>query len=123
MFCDELDCEKLRYIVTRYVAPGTAIWTDEWRAYRGIPAWGPPGNPYTHHTVNHKEHLVDPITGVNTQRIESNWNAVKSAILSHTGGVMESLHRRLVEYAWRVEHRGREFSALIAEINRQYPQA
>ncbi len=45
-----------------------------------------------------------------TQRIESNWNAIKSAILTHTGGVMVSLHRRLVEYAWRMEHRENPFS-------------
>ena len=43
-------------------------------------------------------------------------------VIKHTGGQMESLHRRLVEYAWRVEHRGMEFHSLIAEINRQFPQ-
>jgi hypothetical protein len=113
----------MRYIVKRYVATGTEIWSDQWRAYRGIPTWGPPGNPYTHRTVNHQLHFVDPVTGVNTQRIESNWRAIKSAILTHTGGVMGSLHRRLVEYAWRTEHRQNPFTALIAEINRQFPQA
>lgn len=112
----------MRRIVTRYVAPGTEIWSDKWRAYRGIPTWGPPGNPYVHNTVNHQENFIDPITGVNTQRIESNWCAIKSAILTHTGGVTESLHCRLVEYAWRMEHRDNPFSALLAEINRQYPQ-
>ncbi len=69
----------MRYLIERYVRPGTEIWTDE-------------------------------------------WNAVKSAILSHTVGVTAALHVRLVEYAWRMEHRGHEFSALIAEINRQFPQ-
>ena len=106
----------MRYIVTQYVAPGAEIWSDEWRAYRGIPTWGPPANPYTHRTV-HQQHFLDPVTGVNTQRIESNWSAIKSVILTHTGGVMESRYRRLVEYARRVEHP--EFSALI---NRQFPQ-
>ena len=111
----------MRYIITRYVAPGTEIWSDEWRAYRGIPTWGPAAVPYTHRTVNHQHHFVDPVTGANTQRIESNWRAIKSAILTHTGGQMESLHRRLVEYAWRVEHRGMEFHSLIAEISHQFP--
>jgi hypothetical protein len=75
-----------------------------------------------HGLINHRHNFVDPVTGVNTQRIESNWNAIKSKILSHTGGQTTSLHARLVEYAWRMEHRGHEFSALIAEINRQFPQ-
>ena len=44
----------------------TEIWTDEWRAYRGIPTWGPVGIPFTHRTVNHSQHFVDPVTGVNT---------------------------------------------------------
>ena len=87
-----------------------------------IPMWGPPANPYTHRTVNHQQYFVDPVTGVNTQRIESNWRAIKSAILDHTGGVMESLHGRLVEYAWRMQHRRDPFNALVAEIARQYPQ-
>jgi ISXO2-like transposase domain len=112
----------MRRIITRYVAPGTMIWTDQWRAYRGIPTWGPPGNPYTHQTVNHSQNFVDPVTGANTQRIESNWREIKEAILSHTGGVMESLHRRLVEFAWRKEHSANPFSALLTEINRQFPQ-
>jgi hypothetical protein len=75
-----------------------------------------------HVTINHRHHFVDPVTGVNTQRIESNWHATKSAILSHTGGVTTSLHGRLTEYAWRVEHKGHEFSSLITEINAQHPQ-
>jgi hypothetical protein len=116
------NAETMRYLVTRYIAPGTEIWSDEWRAYRGIPTWGPPGNPYIHRTVNHKQNFINPATGVNTQRIESNWSAIKAAILTHTGGAMHSLHRRLVEYAWRMEHRQDAFYALIAEINRQYPQ-
>jgi hypothetical protein len=111
-----------RYLITRYIRPGTEIWTDEWRAYRGIPTWGPAAQPYTHSTVNHRHLFVDPVTGVNTQRIESNWHATKSAILSHTGGVTTSLHGRLTEYAWRVEHKGHEFSSLITEINAQHPQ-
>ncbi len=49
----------MRTVITRYVALGTEIWTDEWRAYRGIPTWGPPGNPYIHRTVNHKQNFVN----------------------------------------------------------------
>jgi uncharacterized surface protein with fasciclin (FAS1) repeats len=37
-------------------------------------------------------------------------------------GEQMTLHRRLAEYAWRMEHPQNPFSALVAEINRQYPQ-
>ncbi len=64
-----------------------------------------------------RHNFVDPVT-----RVKHTNECHKSAILSHTGGVTDALHARLVEYAWRMEHRGHEFSALIAEFNRQFPQ-
>ena len=41
---------------------GSVIYSDEWRAYSGIPAIV--GKNYTHHTVNHSQNFVDPVTGM-----------------------------------------------------------
>lgn len=54
-------------IITRFVKPGSIIYTDEWRAYLAIPEL--PGYSYTHRTVNHSQHFITP-EGVHTNHIE-----------------------------------------------------
>lgn len=46
-------------IIQAHVRPGTIIYSDEWSAYNSIGTI--PG--YTHRTVNHSQHFVDPVTG------------------------------------------------------------
>ena len=40
---------------------------------------------YTHETVNHSLHFVDPITVANTQLIERPWKSVKEPNKRHNG--------------------------------------
>ncbi len=47
-------------IIQASVRPGTTIFSDEWNAYNQI--GNIPG--YTHQTVNHSQHFIDPITGI-----------------------------------------------------------
>ena len=66
---------------------GSVIYSDEWRAYSGIPAIT--GKNYTHHTVNHSQNFVDPVTGMLTITIVSRTWSVFIIIFpgSHTQGV------------------------------------
>lgn len=55
-------CREIR----QHGAPGTAIVTDEWAAYRRIPTLRDNNGAslnYTHLTVNHRNNFVNPVTG------------------------------------------------------------
>ena len=60
----------------KYVRKGSKIYTDGWKGYCFVFAL------YTHYTVNHKRHFVDPVTGVHTNTIEGNWAPLKKSIPS-----------------------------------------
>ena len=58
-------CENIGGIYSISI-PGTTIYSDEWRAYRGIvrlPGW------LLHRRVRHNRHFVDPVTRYHTQNI------------------------------------------------------
>lgn len=70
--------------IQRDVAPGTRIITDEWAAYRRIPALqDAAGLPlsYAYLTVNHSQQFVNPKKGAHTQNIESAWGATKALLV------------------------------------------
>jgi transposase-like protein len=50
--------DTLMVIIRDWVEPGTTAISDCWGAYRDLGAQG-----YTHQTVNHSMHFVDPNTG------------------------------------------------------------
>lgn len=55
------DAATLIPIIKDHIRPGSIIYSDEWRAYRGIPTI--PGYNYQHRTVNHSQNFVDPSSG------------------------------------------------------------
>ena len=59
-------------IIRDWIEPGTTVISDNWAAYRNLESEG-----FTHRTVNHSIHFVDPDTGAHTNTIESTWRAVK----------------------------------------------
>ncbi|KCZ74954.1 hypothetical protein H311_04076 [Anncaliia algerae PRA109] len=59
-------------IINHIILPNSIIFTDKWNAYKNIS-----NNNYTHKTVNHKYHFVDPRTGVHMQNVESYNNKLK----------------------------------------------
>jgi hypothetical protein len=63
---------KLMAIIRDWMELGTTVISDCWGAYRDIDT-----KCYTHQTVNHSIHFVDPHTGAHTNTIESTWNQVK----------------------------------------------
>ena len=63
-------------IIQQYIAPGTTIVSDEWRAYSSIGELQ--GYDYTHLTVNHSKNFLNPQNPIaHTQSIESCWARLK----------------------------------------------
>jgi len=105
-------------LIESHVAPHSIIMSDEWAAYRQLQNI----NNYTHMTINHSVNCVNPVTGANTQRIESNWRAMKR-VLATGGHKRQKLADSLAEYLWRREyyHNGDDpFKQLILDISRLY---
>ncbi|KAH8037491.1 hypothetical protein HPB51_011640 [Rhipicephalus microplus] len=81
------------------------IISDEWAAYQCIPrlvdANGTPLN-LDWHTVNHSVNFVDPTTGANTQRIESEWQKAKRRLVRNSKKTTTSrMPSHLAWLCWR----------------------
>ena len=111
------DRATLMPIVQRNVAPGAEVHSDEWRAYANLSTWSVP--QYVHKTVNHSENFVDPGTGAHTQRIESCWGHVKTAIRRMRHGAKGNLSFHLAEEWWRRFHARTPFAGILEEVRRQ----
>jgi len=48
--------KTLSKIITEHIAPGTTIYTDQWRGYTPLKKLG-----YNHQTVNHSVEFVSPV--------------------------------------------------------------
>jgi len=92
------DENTLLPLILKHMAPGTTIYSDCWGAYNHLEEYG-----CIHLTVNHSVHYKDPVTGVHTNNIESNWRLLKRAL---QGSQKELLADHLCEYLlWRREIR------------------
>ena len=71
-------------------APGSRVWSDQWKGYSGLDDAG-----LDHDTVNHSVNFVSE-DGVHTQMIESTWAAVKGFLrgrhIKARSTVMEHVH-------------------------------
>ena len=86
--------ETLFNIIASNLARGTIIWSDEWRGYSDL------NNHFNHLTVNHQFNFVNPITGVNTQKIESLWSKLKNRLKKKKGIGRGKLKHLLNEWMW-----------------------
>ncbi|KCZ77608.1 hypothetical protein H311_01378 [Anncaliia algerae PRA109] len=66
------DSRTLTNIILENIIQGTTIYTDKWKGYSELNNLG-----YIHQTVNHSSNFIDPISGANTQLIESTWHDYK----------------------------------------------
>jgi transposase-like protein len=73
--------DTLMAIIRDWIEPGTTVISDCWGAYPDLESQG-----YTHRTVNHSIHFVDPHTGAQTNTIESTWRHVKVFLSRYTRG-------------------------------------
>ena len=98
------DAATLLPIIQKCVEPGTTIITDEWHAYGRLSAHG-----FTHQSVNHTLHFVDPTTGAHTNNIEGTWSLAKMKLKRGSGTSSQHFPGYLVEYMWRRKY-GKDFA-------------
>jgi len=104
-------------LIQKHVAEGTEIHTDLWKGYLNLSNFG-----YTHLTVNHSQHFVDPDTGAYTQNIEFSWRSMRRRL--SRGGVKDNLDLHLCEFLWRkrlIADRKDLFQSLLDAIKKVYP--
>ena len=83
-------------IIQKYIAHGTLIITDKWKAYINLGRHG-----YIHEDVNHSQNFVDPVSGAHTNSIEGTWTHVKNGVLRRGGRRTEaSLDADLTLFMW-----------------------
>ncbi|KAH7956246.1 hypothetical protein HPB52_007658 [Rhipicephalus sanguineus] len=103
---DKRDAATLGPLIAKNVLPGTTVFSDEWAAYR----------------VN----FIDPATGVNTQRIESEWQKAKRRLVRNGNKTTPALMRSHLAWLWWRSVNARpnvkdKFRRLIEAIARRYP--
>lgn len=90
--------ETLLPIIEKYIADGSTIHSDQWKAYDILDS-----HPcYQHRTVNHSLNYVDPNDGVHTQAIEGYWSKIKTQWKAMRGSKSEcGLGSYLDDRIWR----------------------
>ena len=68
---EQRDEPSLLPIIQKWIAPGTIIVSDCWKAYHNLPKYG-----YQHRTVNHSKEFVNS-HGDNTNKMEGQWCQTK----------------------------------------------
>lgn len=86
----------LEDIISRHVYPGSVIHTDLWRGYSQLAM----NYDYTHQTVNHSRHFVDPATSTHTNTIEGTWAGVKLSVPKRNR-TKARINEHLFEFIWR----------------------
>lgn len=97
-FVNRRTADTLLPIIQAKVLPGSIIHSDKFRAYCRLSELG-----YTHKTVNHSRHFLDPVTKVHTNLIEAYWSAVKQFLRRQGGNKLrrDRIPAYLEEYLWR----------------------
>lgn len=104
----------LTQIISRWVEPGSIIWSDSWRGYRRLDEKG-----FYHETVNHSQEFVSS-EGVHTNRIEATWGACKRKISSIRNKKPNLIPSYLHEYIFKKKFKNNVFPQTIREICRIY---
>ena len=60
-------------VIRRVCLPDTKIYSDMWRLYHQLSSI----ECFSRGTVNHKLHIIDPSSGIQTQNIERYWNKIR----------------------------------------------
>ena len=101
-------------IIKKWIAPGTIIVSDCWKAYTNLDKHG-----YEHRTVNHSKEFVNE-DGDHTNKMEGHWRHAKCRIPKF--GVRKHLFSSyLAEFMWRYTHRGEDlFAVFLNDVKKIY---
>ncbi|XP_044167485.1 uncharacterized protein LOC122951546 [Acropora millepora] len=106
--------ETLLNLIREWVAPGTVIVSDGWKAYANLWKHG-----YIHKTVNHSIEFVNK-EGFHTNKIEGHWRQMKAKLPTH-GRKKEHYSSYLAEFKWRYVHRGEDlWKVFLDDVKRIY---
>ena len=111
---EKRDEATLLPIIQKWIAPGTNIVSDCWKAYCNLEKHG-----YVHRTVNHSLEFVND-DGDHTNKIEGHWRQAKSKLPKF--GVRKHLFSTyLAEFIWRYLHRGDDlFAVFLDDVKKVY---
>ena len=103
------DAETLMSIIRAHVAPGSIVHTDCWRGYSQL------SSEFTHLTVNHSLHFVNPQTGTHTNSIEGFWNGLKLQIPPRNR-VRAGMETKLLSVIWRKQNRNDLWTGFLTAL-------
>ena len=111
---EKRDEATLLPIIQKWIAPGTIIVSDCWKAYCNLEKHG-----YEHRTVNHSVEFVND-DGDHTNKIEGHWRQAKCKLPKF--GVRKHLFSTyLAEFIWRYLHRGEDlFAVFLSDVKKVY---
>ena len=107
-------------LITKTIAPGSLIYTDEYDIYARLEAWG-----YLHKTVNHgageyaRDDDGDGFCEVHVNTMEGFWSLLRSWLRPHRGISQEQLPLYLAffEFVHNMRQRGKALlGALLAAL-------
>ena len=98
--------DTLVAIIRDWIEPGTTVVSDCWGAYRNLELQG-----FTHRTVNHSIHFVDPDTGAHMKTIESTWRAVEVFLGQYNRG--EDYEYHLAQYMFMARYKAQGVSPFL----------
>uniref|UniRef100_A0A1X7UPK4 ISXO2-like transposase domain-containing protein n=1 Tax=Amphimedon queenslandica TaxID=400682 RepID=A0A1X7UPK4_AMPQE len=93
----------------------SVIYSDLWGAYNGLVRLL--GQNYTHHTVNHSQHFVDPVTGAHTKSVELMSSQCKRMVRKTQILHSQLFHTYLPEFMWRKKFDGPHQKAFNNKIS------
>ena len=117
-FVERKNCETIIPIIMQRVGHGCTIHSDGAKVYKRLRFLH-----YTHNSVIHERHYVDPITGIHTNWIENFWSNLKTKIKAIRGSSCEMLNGHLDEYIYRYNRKneGPIFNLMLEDIANFYP--
>lgn len=95
-------------IIRRLVIPGSVIYTDEHKSYKGLSKLG-----YKHKSVCHKKEFINKKTGANTQAVECFNNYLKYFIKKKKGVEPQRREDFLSEFTWKFNYKENLIIALL----------
>jgi hypothetical protein len=93
---EQRDVVTLIPLIQAWCKLGTIIVSDGWAAYQSLTKHG-----FQHDVIVHKNHLVDPKTGIHTNNVEAFWQRCKRRFKQMYGTSRNLLPSHIDKFLWR----------------------